>query len=297
MLFGPGTGHLLHNGCEASLTGPAPGQPVGFTRMLVCGLPVGVRPPSMCEKNINSSQAAYTPALLMTRSMCLRPGQVSLKLLAQAWMLLGSDTSSVVMCSLRWPSALGGCCCCSACSCVAVLGLRTAAMTVLSFSQSCRTNSSPMPCGQSTEQHVLGSCLTAQLCNMVSALCAVGMCRGAGCGSRVQQSTVARDCGMCGGSIGLAWLAPVTTIVFWDRTAFTSTAAAMLLRLLLTTAALKGAFEPLRSLREARQRALTVFWCTTYIPAVRGWTTGPDGSDLDLQLGWCFWSSNCGIEY
>lgn len=54
------------------------------------------------------------------------------------------------------------------------------------------------------------------------------------------------------------WDAPVTTMVFWDRTAWTCTAAAMLLRL---WAALMGDCTPPRSFLEARERPPTVFWC------------------------------------
>lgn len=59
----------------------------------------------------------------------------------------------------------------------------------------------------------------------------------------------------------LACEAPVTTIVFWERTAWTCTAAAMLFRFL--RAALTGdcGLPPRRSFREARQRAPTVQKC------------------------------------
>lgn len=90
------------------------------------------------------------PALLMTTSMCLSPGHLSLRLLAHAVMLLGFDTSSVVMCSLRLPWELAGCCCCNSWSSAAMPGLRTAATTVLSFASNCLTNSRPIPCTQSS---------------------------------------------------------------------------------------------------------------------------------------------------
>jgi hypothetical protein len=44
MLFGPGTGHLLHKGCEASLIGSAPGSRV---RSAACVRPAGGRPPPL----------------------------------------------------------------------------------------------------------------------------------------------------------------------------------------------------------------------------------------------------------